>query len=178
MSNGRLRWLACVVFLLAFAASAEAQVAGGGMRLGLAGNITVPEGGDPVMMNIISASYFSRFEGGVRIGVFTSGGVNSGDVFGELKYNFIGESLFVPFLHVGIGTQLAGASQGGSDFSTNSTLFNYGGGFKAFINERASFDVTGSLQTITTSIDTGGSSQSGSSTGFSMIYGLSLYFGG
>ncbi len=167
MSNGRLRWLACVVFLLAFAASAEAQVAGSGMRLGFSGSLQVPEGGDPNMTNLISISYFSRFEGGANIIASTAGGKTSGFFFGTLKYNFIGESLFVPFLHGGFGTPLD---------NTSVNILEYGGGFKAFISERASFDVTGGLQTLSTSGD--GGFGGGSSSSFSVRYGLSFYFGG
>ena len=172
MGSRYLRWMASLVLFSAVAASAEAQVAGGGMKLGFSGNGQFMEGGNTTLTNIIEVSYFSRLEGGAYITAFTSSSAASSDTsgffFGTFKYNFIGESLFVPFLHAGFGLPL----QTGASFN----VLEYGGGFKAFFSERASFDVTGALQTL--NFSGGDFSSGGSSSSFALRYGLSFYFGG
>lgn len=169
MGKGHLRCLAFFVSLLAAGVSAEAQVVGSGMKLGFSGNGQFGEN-STTLTNIIEVSHFRRFEGGTYITASTrsSGGdtTTSGFLFATLKYNFIGESLFVPFLHAGLGVPL----ETNADFH----VLEYGGGFKAFFTERASFDLTGVLQTFSYSSDFG----SASDTSLSLRYGLSFYFGG
>ena len=73
-------------------------------------------------------------------------------------YNFIGESLTVPFVGAGYGSSLGDVTVG---------VYQVGGGIKRFLSERASFDVGVSYQGITA----GGPGQ------MSLQYGMSIYLG-
>ena len=101
-------------------------------------------------------------ENGFELGGDISGFYSSGGFFGfgffRGTYNFIGESLTVPFVGAGYGSSLGDVTVG---------VYQVGGGIKRFLSERASFDVGVSYQGITA----GGPGQ------MSLQYGMSIYLG-
>ena len=88
------------------------------------------------------------------------------DGFGFFRatYNFIGESLTVPFVTAGFGVPLKTFEENESGYS----LIDFGGGFKRFFNERASFDVSLTYQAILR--------EGGGEGSLSVLYGMSMYF--
>ncbi len=60
-----------------------------------------------------------------------------GFFMGRTRYNFIGESMTVPFVSAGVGTQLDDPGEGES----RPVIFQVGVGFKHFLNENVSFNV-------------------------------------
>ena len=142
------------VFFLLLPAQAQAQVeAAGSWKFTLAGSGTFGTGGS--LSNTIGASRFT--EGGWEYGanlhatiVSTVGDtLTFGALTGRVTYNFIGESLTVPFVDAGFGTSLG---LGGG------VAYDFGGGVKRFFSDNASLDVRLSYE--------------GS---LAMFYGVSLY---
>ena len=58
-----------------------------------------------------------------------------GFLTGRVRYNFVGQSLFVPYLSAGLGTSLDT-----SESAPTVITYNGGVGFKRFLNERVSFN--------------------------------------
>lgn len=174
MYRNILRSVVMVALALALSVpyQASAQVTAGGLtKFTLAGGGFI--GSDfASMANIFGITYFA--ESGIEFGgdlVMTLSKFGEGDLeasgtaFARLTYNFIGESLFVPFISAGIGAPLE------SDSSTD-YLVDLGVGFKKFISDRVSFDAAANYQ---------GESSDGSfefKDGLSLFYGLSIYVGG
>lgn len=188
--NRRLPILAATLLLAAALAPthASSQVqAAGSTKLSLSGSGFV--GSDFTnMTNILGLSRFSasglEIGGDVMLAMTRSktggsydpvtGDITGGDselsttgfMFGRMAYNFIGESTLVPFLSVGVGAPVDPNAE------TTPVLLNFGGGFKKFISERASFDVMANYQ---------GQMVDGEvswENGISLFYGLSFYLGG
>lgn len=176
-------WIATLVVLVGTAVSpdwAEAQMdLGGATRVSFSGNVTnltkpdnlsgtvfmglsrISEGGAEFGGDLILNISATPGRSGAGTGVSASG-------FGFFRagYNFIGESLTVPFITGGVGLPFQRESD---------QLFFYysaSGGVKRFINESASFDVAGNYQGVL-------SGGQGAFTGgqFSVQFGMSLYFG-
>ena len=177
--HSRVVWIASLVVLaVAFVSPqpAEAQVdLGGATRISFSGNIT-----DITNARGFVAMGASRVtEGGAEFGGdiqanITANGV-TGFAFFRGSYNFIGESLTVPFVSFGIGTSLGGTgtSLGGTGTSLGGGKYypyEAGGGIKRFISESASFDVLGTYRA--TLSGTGGGNGV-----VSVMFGMSLYFG-
>jgi hypothetical protein len=59
----------------------------------------------------------------------------NGFLFGRVNYNFVGQSLFVPYLSLGVGTILTS-----SEYGPTGMPVQVGAGFKQFLNERASLN--------------------------------------
>ena len=159
-----------LVLLLLLPTEAGAQVeAAGSWKFTLAGSGTFGEGGS--FTNIIGASRFteSGWEyGGDLFATVISGAGDTqtfGSFFGRVAYNFIGESLTVPFVKAGFGTSL-GAGGG--------AVYDFGGGIKRFLSDSASLDFTLSYQGVRVSAG----DEVYSSGNFAMFYGISIYIGG
>ena len=141
-------------------------------QLGLAGSGFLVSGGSNLNATASLTKFLGsalEFGGDLSLGVTSSqsGGTEvSGFAFGRIRYNFVGQSLTVPFLSFGAGTQLDSPSTG-----SRLALFQAGVGVKRFLNERASFNVEalgyGALQ--------GG--QFEIAHGVFVQFGLSYYFG-
>ena len=150
-----------VVFLLAVSGQAMAQVdAAGSWKVTLNGGGTL--GDSPIFNANIGFSRFteSGFELGGDIMTFYAGGGLSGFGFFRGTYNFIGESLTVPFVGFGYGSSLGGDISAG--------VYQFGGGIKRFLSERASFDLGVNYQ---------GATQGGGAGQMAMQFGMSLYLG-
>ena len=178
-------WIASLVLLAGATAlphSAEAQMDfGGATRVSFSGNVTNLTKPDNLNGTVFMG--LSRIsEGGAEFGgdlslniSATSTATSTGSVtqvrasgFGFFRagYNFIGESLTVPFVTGGVG--LPFQREGDQLFF----YYSASGGIKRFINESASFDVAGNYQGVLS----GG--MGGFSGGqFSVQFGMSLYFG-
>ena len=192
--NRRLAAVASFVLLTAAFASprqAAAQIdLGGAARVSFNGSLT-EEAGAPSVTLLAGLTYLTEggaefgfdvtndFEGGREIGGVKQESSQSGFFFLRGGYNFIGESLTVPFVSGGIGFNLANTGEigftdpGFDDFelgggTSASTVYELGGGIKRFLNERASFDVMGNYR------DALEGTGSGS---LSVQFGMSLYFG-
>ncbi|MCY4662174.1 MAG: hypothetical protein OXF93_20585 [Acidobacteria bacterium] len=156
----RIPSLCALVFFLGFFGQAAAQVdAAGSWKVALNGGGTL--GDHPNFNTNIGFSRFteSGFElGGDIVGIYAGGGF-SGFGFFRGTYNFIGESLTVPFVGFGYGSTLGGGLSAG--------VYQVGGGIKRFLSERASFDFGVNYQGITE----GGAGQ------MSLQFGMSLYLG-
>ena len=134
------RWIGLVLVLTAVALPARtvAQVdVQGATSLSIAGSGIV--GGDfQNLTNILGLNKF--IAGGLELGGFLIATISSsstssetdvsGFFFGKLRYNFIGQSMTVPFLEVATGTQLDEPSVG-----ERPTLVQGGGGVKWFLKE-------------------------------------------
>ena len=91
------------------------------------------------------------------------GGVSVGGYgFFRGTYNFIGQSLTVPFVTAGYGAPL--------DSNAGSGVYQVGAGIKRFLSDRASFDLAVNYQGTTGQVGGGGA--------ISLLYGMSLYLGG
>ncbi len=157
----RIPSLCALVFFLGFSGQAMAQVdAAGSWKVTLNGGGTLGE--SPNFNTNIGFSRFteSGFEVGGDISGFYGGGGFLGFGFFRGAYNFIGESLTVPFVGFGYGSSLGGDLSAG--------VYQVGGGIERFLSERASFDVGVNYQGITSG---GGAGQ------MSLHYGMSLYLG-
>lgn len=176
-------WIATLVVLVGVALSpgwAEAQMdLGGATRVSFSGNLTNLTKPDALNATVLMG--LSRIsEGGAEFGgdlilnmsstPATTGSpasrVVTGFGFFRAGYNFIGESLTVPFITGGVGLPFQRESD---------QLFFYysaSGGVKRFINESASFDVAGNYQGV---LSGGQGAFSGGQ--FSVQFGMSLYFG-
>jgi hypothetical protein len=139
------------------------------VRLSL-GGIGFAGSGATFLSNIVGLTYVTpnglEFGGDLQASILSSesGTSVSGFFFGRVNYNFIGESLFVPFVTVGMGRELKDAQ---SDL-----IGNAGVGFKYYFADRASFDAQANGQW---------QLADGSFTyqkGVALFYGLSFYFGG
>lgn len=163
-----------VAFLLALPSQVSAQVdAGGTTKFTLAGGGFLGSNGGN-LYNILGISYFGsggfEFGGDVILSLSrtssgdTSSTNASGFAFGRVTYNFIGESLFIPFVTTGLGAPL--------EDSPVDYLLDLGVGFKKFISDRVSFDAQASYR--------GQSTEAGFDfqDGVSLFYGLSIYVGG
>ena len=66
-------------------------------------------------------------------------------LYGLLQKNFIGESLWVPFVYVAPGIVFTSALDTDRGIDTRDEFFSsrFGGGVRRFLNEDVSFDVTG-----------------------------------
>lgn len=148
-----------VVILLGLSGQALAQLdAAGSWKVTLNGGGTL--GDSPSFNTNVGLSRFteSGFElGGDIAGFYGSGGF-VGFGFFRGTYNFIGESLTVPFVGVGYGSSLGDVTSG---------VYQVGGGVKRFLSDRASFDVGVSYMGVTG----GGAGQ------MFLQYGMSLYLG-
>lgn len=180
-SRGRGIWIASLVMLAGGAVlphSAEAQMdLGGATRVSFSGNVTNLTKPDNLNGTVFMG--LSRIsEGGAEFGgdlilnisaTPAASGTQvraSGFGFFRAGYNFIGESLTVPFVTGGVG--LPFQREGDQLFF----YYSASGGIKRFINESASFDVAGNYQGVLS----GG--MGGFSGGqFSVQFGMSLYFG-
>jgi hypothetical protein len=89
----------------------------------------------------------------------------SGDVFGRIRYNFVGQSMMVPYLSLGAGTSLSTDSYGG----TQPLELQAGAGFKRFLNEKVSFNGEVNYTSIQV--------QSTSTSSVNFLVGLSIYTG-
>jgi hypothetical protein len=164
--------LAALALSLAIPAHANAQLeAAGSTKFTLAGGGFVGQTSGS-LSNVFGLSYFSEsgFEfGGDIILTLTKPGKGqsldaSGFGFGRVTYNFIGESLFIPFVTAGIGAPL--------EESSTDYLVNVGVGFKKFISESVSFDAMANYQGVSAN------DEFVWSKGVSLFYGLSIYVGG
>ena len=144
----RLAVLLIALALLSLPLGASAQVdIEGSTSLSVAGSGIL--GGD--FSNLTNIFGINKFvAGGLEIGTFiiatisSSSGADtdvSGFFFGKLRYNMIGESMTVPFFEIGMGTQLDEPA-----FGSRPTLLQGGGGFKKFISDNVSFDVSANFQ--------------------------------
>ena len=157
--------IATVVWVVAFPGRAAAQLdLGSAARITFNGSMDLSD--SPSGVALIGASWVT--EGGVEFGgdIVSSFSGDGADGFGFFRggYNFIGESLTVPFVTAGIGFPLKPPS--------GSTVYLYeaGAGIKRFFNERASFDVVGNWRgALSGGIGAGGGS-------LSMQFGMSVYF--
>ena len=170
--HSRVVWIASLVVLaVAFVSPqpAEAQVdLGGATRISFSGNITdITNARGFVAMGASRVTEGGAEFGGDILANITANGV-TGFAFFRGGYNFIGESLTVPFVSFGIGTSLGGTgtSLGGGKYYP----YEAGGGIKRFISESASFDVSGTYRA--TLSGTGGGNGV-----VSVMFGMSLYFG-
>lgn len=132
--------MALAVALSLVASPVAAQVAGAGSK-----QVTFSAGGvvgeDYQSLNstLGLTQYFTdRFElGGFLSGSASKSGEEdtefSGYVFANATFNFVNQSMTIPFIFGGIGTPLDEDRQG--DLS-----FNVGAGFKHFVNENFSFN--------------------------------------
>lgn len=161
-------WVAMLVVLagmFGLPRGAAAQIdLGGTTRLAVSG--AVPDLLDPEQ-GFVSVGASRVTEGGVELGgdisaSFSGSGV-SGFGFFRGVYNFVGESLTVPFVTGGVGTPL------GSDTGSY-VLYNAGAGVKRFIDESASFDIMANYQGALTGSGGGGGT-------LSLVFGLSIYLG-
>ena len=169
--HSRTVWISSFVFVILAGAlvspqPVEAQVdLGGATRVSFSGSLTGFE--DPTNLQGNMLAGVTRIsEGGAEFGGQLTMNVNKASVSGfgffHAGYNFIGESLTVPFVSGGVGSPLG---QGIGDL----ILYNASGGVKRFVSERASFDVTGSYQGyLTGDIGSGGN--------VVLLFGMSLYF--
>jgi hypothetical protein len=89
----------------------------------------------------------------------------TGDVFGRLRYNFVGQSMMVPYVSFGAGTSLSTDSYGG----TQPLELQAGAGFKRFLNEKVSFNGEVNYTSIQV--------QSTSTSSVNFLVGLSIYTG-
>ena len=165
----RIVWVATLVVLAGLFGSprgAAAQVdLGGATRLSLSGS--VPDLLNPNQGGFVNVGDSRVTEGGAELGGDISASFSPNGVrgFGFFRggYNFIGESLTVPFVTGGVGTPL------GSD--TGSMVFyNAGAGVKRFIDESTSFDLMANYQGLLS-----GSGVDGGT--LSLVFGLSIYLG-
>ena len=181
----KLAVFAVIVFALAFPGQSMAQVdAAGSWKVTFSGGGTLGENTN--FNNIMGFSRFTEsgweFGGDILANFFKSpsfcvsydfygnclgeegGGVSVGG-FGFFRgtYNFIGESLTVPFVTAGYGAPL--------DSNAGSGVYQVGAGIKRFLSERASFDLAVNYQGLA-----GG--QGGGGGAISLLYGMSLYLGG
>ena len=158
---------AVVVLALTLPGRAAAQVdAAGSWKVTFSGGGTLGE-----FTNFNNIMGFSRFTesgwefGGDILSNFSQsdGGVSVGGYgFFRGTYNFIGQSLTVPFVTAGYGAPL--------DTNAGSGVYQVGAGIKRFLSERASFDLAVNYQ--------GGTGQGGGGGALSLLYGMSLYLGG
>ena len=157
----RIRILALytLVVFLGLSGQALAQLdAAGSWKVTLNGGGTL--GDSPSFSTNVGLSRFMEngFElGGDIFGVYSSGGFSGFGVF-RGTYNFIGESLTVPFVGVGYGSTLGDVTVG---------VYQVGGGIKRFVSDRASFDVGVSYL---------GATQGGAGQ-VMLQYGMSIYLG-
>ena len=160
-------WVATLVVLagmfgLPRGAAAQMDL-GGATRLAVSGS--VPDLLDPEQ-GFVNVGASRVTEGGAELGgdisaSFSASGV-SGFGFFRGGYNFIGESLTVPFVTGGVGTPLGSATG-------SYVLYNAGAGVKRFIDESASFDIMANYQGLLTGSGGGGT--------LSLVFGLSIYLG-
>ena len=193
--NRRIAAVASFLLLTAVFApprQAAAQIdLGGAARVSFSGSLT-EEAGAPNVRLLAGLTYLteggaefgfdvtSNFEGGRDFGGgVQQGSSQSGFFFLRGGYNFIGESLTVPFVSGGIGFNLANMGEigftdpGFDDFELGggagaSSVYEVGGGVKRFLNEQASFDVMGNYR---------GMLEGSGSGSLSVQFGMSIYFG-
>ena len=165
----KLAVFAVIVFALAFPGQSMAQVdAAGSWKVTISGGGTLGENTN--FNNIMGFSRFTEsgweFGGDIQANFLAVGGdVSVGGVgFFRGTYNFIGDSLTVPFVTAGYGAPLD-TNAGGSG------VYQVGAGIKRFLSERASFDLAVNYQG-----QAGG--QGGGGGALSLLYGMSLYLGG
>ena len=89
----------------------------------------------------------------------------TGDVFGRIRYNFVGQSMTVPYISLGAGTSLSNNNNGSQPLELQAGL-----GFKHFLNERVSFNGEANYTSI--------QMQNSSSSSVNFLVGLSIYTGG
>ena len=160
--------LVALVGIVVFPRPAEAQVnLQGATRVEFSGSVSDLTA-DPAGFMLAGVSRIT--EGGAEFGGDVSmnflpdgqGGYSvSGFGFFRAGYNFIGESLTVPFIMGAVGTPLDGT---GGFYP-----YEAGGGIKRFLSEVSSFDITVGYQGSLNSF-----SQSGTVTA---RFGISFYFG-
>jgi hypothetical protein len=132
--------------LLVLSTSAAAQVAGAGSKqITFAGGGTVGKDYQSLNGTFGITRYVSD---NLEIGTFVSGtyskfgsggvGELSGYLFGNLTWNFVSQSMTVPFLFAGAGTPL-------DDESLGDLAFQGGAGFKHFVSEVFSFNGQASM---------------------------------
>lgn len=177
------RTLLAVCFALVLPAAASAQIdTRGKFSVQVAGFGTLAEGNTTgTVLGGLTTFVTKAIEIGGDVSLSAS---NGQDEFGEstvnttgfltarLRYNLVGQSLTVPFLSLGMGTSI------GSDIS--SQIFNAGGGFKRFLNERVSLNGEANYQTIQQGdFDAGGGFivEGGSSSAIQFLVGISIYTG-
>lgn len=132
--------------LLAVPAGADAQIrTGGKTQLGVSGFGGVGERNFGSVTFSITQYVSDSFEIGADTNfTFTerAGGTQlNGFFFGRIRYNFVGQSMTVPYLSAGGGTNLA---SGGGASSFDFVVFDAGIGLKHFLNERVSFNAEAS----------------------------------
>lgn len=97
-------------------------------------------GGDVTTLTMgLSLTRFmtNRLEvGGDVSGTWADVGATTLYMMGRARYNFVGQSLWVPFASVGLGSQLVSTGVGNDSNMTGSV----GVGFKRFLNESVSFN--------------------------------------
>jgi hypothetical protein len=100
----------------------------------------------------------------------TSETTTNGYVTARARYNFVGQSLFVPYLSLGVGTSLDT-----SELAPSVVTYNGGLGFKRFLNERVSFNGEVNYTSLHMQSDLIGEAVTSSAVNF--LVGIAIYTG-
>lgn len=175
----RMALMMCLVSLLALAHPAAGQIeTRGRASVQFAGFGTFQDGSTNATA-LAGMSYFAtqaiEVGGDVSVSVSSSGGsdgasetTTNGYVTARARYNFVGQSLLVPYLSAGVGTSLDT-----SEFAPAVVTYNGGVGFKRFLNERVS--VNGEVNYTSLSVESDFGSATSSAVNF--LVGIAIYTG-
>lgn len=158
-------FLASVVLLLAVPAAGQAQLSTSGKtQLGINGFGTFTENTQRLISTLSITQFVSEgLELGADLTLQTDFEDASGFAFGRARYNFVGQSMTVPFLSLGVGKELS---------ANTNALFSGGVGLRHFVSE----DVSLNAETSTSWSFV--NSNLTWSEAVMLNFGVSVYFGG
>lgn len=169
----------CFASLLLLSSSAAAQIeTRGKASIQVAGFGTFQDGSSSATA-VAGVSYFAttalELGGDLSVSVSsfdfgdgTTESTTNGFVTARARYNFVGQSLFVPYVSAGVGTSLDT-----SESAPSIITYNGGVGFKRFLNERVSFNGEVNYSSLHSESDFG----SGTSSAVNFLVGIAIYTG-